>query len=219
MSKHTQGPGANLSLGAIASALEPFYAGLSDTQLLAIQQYLTVLLRWNRSINLTALEDPMEILARHFGESVFAASILKLGGSRLADVGTGPGFPGLPMKIAAPGIYLSLIEPNLKKCAFLTEVVQALGLADVAIIKKRYDETSIGDALFDFVCSRALGDYSNLLPWASRSLKPGGRVALWLGTDESIRVGRRSEFIWDSPVPIPESRRRVILLGRKPADQ
>jgi 16S rRNA (guanine527-N7)-methyltransferase len=203
-----------ISLNTIDSALSPFYPGLTEEQLLAIQNYLYLLLQWNRSMSLTAIEDPMEILSRHFGESLFAASFLKIGGSRLADVGTGPGFPGLPLKIAIPEIELSLIESNSKKCAFLTEIVQRLRLEGVRVIKQRYEEFRLDDGRFDFVCSRALGDYSTFLPWARSVLKPGGSIALWLGTDDSIRIGRHDDFNWDPPVPIPESRRRVILIGK-----
>ena len=209
-------PSGRISLDAIASALAPFCPGLAAQQLRAIQDYLALLLEWNKHINLTAIEDPIEILARHFGESLFAASFLRIGESRLADVGTGPGFPGLPLKIVSPGVELTLFESNSKKCAFLTEVVQRLGLAEVKIMRQRYEEFRPEDeeSGFDFVCSRALGDYPVFLPWARRVLKPGGSVVLWLGTEESIRISRRQGFSWDTPVPIPESRRRVILVGR-----
>jgi 16S rRNA (guanine527-N7)-methyltransferase len=208
------GPHGRISLDAIASALAPFFSGLSAEQLHSIQDYLNLLLQWNRSMSLTAIEDPLEILSRHFGESLFAASLLKIGSSRLADVGTGPGFPGLPLKIAFPEMELFLFESNSKKCAFLTEIVQRLRLDAVKVVKQRYEEFRPDDVRFDFVCARALGDYSAFLPWARNVLRPGGSIVLWLGTDESIRLGRHSDFVWDPPVSIPESRRRVILVGR-----
>lgn len=201
-------------IATIAAALAPFRANLSEGQLGAIQEYVSVLLEWNRSINLTAIEDPAEILCRHFGESLFGASVLKIGKSRLADVGTGAGFPGLPMKIAVPDMELTLWESNAKKRAFLTEVSQRLGLSGVTVARGRYEEFQADGRWFDFVCARALGNYQVFLPWARSVLKPGGLVALWLGTDESIRLGRRREVSWDPPIPIPESRRRVILVGR-----
>ena len=210
------GPGSRISLAIIAATLAPFWKDLREEQLSAIQEYLFVLLKWNQSINLTAIEDPMEVLARHFGESLFGASVLKIGKSRLADVGTGAGFPGLPMKIASPEMELVLFEPSLKKCAFLTEISQRLKLSGVTIRRERYEEfrPQTRSDSFDFVCARALGNYPMFLPWARRVLNPSGRVVLWLGTDESIRLGRRREFLWDAPIAIPESRRRVILIGR-----
>lgn len=215
MSTGSQGGGPSwIPLETIAATLAPFRADLSGEQLAAIQEYVSLLLRWNQSMNLTAIEDSVEILCRHFGESLFGASILKVGKSRLADVGTGAGFPGLPIKIACPEMELALFESNSKKRAFLTEISQRLRLSAVTVRRERYEEFRSDGRGFDFVCARALGDHEVFLPWARDVLKPGGLLALWLGTDESIRLGRRREFAWDTPVPIPESRRRVILVGR-----
>jgi 16S rRNA (guanine527-N7)-methyltransferase len=209
-------PGGAVPLETIASILAPFRVNLSDSQLTAIERYLSLLLSWNRAMNLTAVDDPAEILARHFGESLFAAGFLDLNNSRLADVGTGPGFPGLPLKIAVPEMQLTLIEANLKKCAFLTEVSQKLELADVEVLKGRFQGAISRDQKFEFVCSRALGSFSEFLPWARAALSPGGAIVLWLGTEDSLRLTRHKEFSWEAPVPIPESRRRVILVGRRP---
>lgn len=214
MSTLTDGRSEPLSIETIAATLAPFRVSLSNQQIRHIQSYVDLLLKWNKTINLTAIDDPIEILVRHFGESIFAASFLRIGESRLADVGTGAGFPGLPLKIVSSGIGLTLFEANSKKCAFLTEVVQRLELTGVTIVRKRYEEFQRVDAGFDFVCSRALGDYHVFLPWSRQVLKGGGCIVLWLGTDESIRLGRRKEFSWDAPISIPESRRRVILVGR-----
>lgn len=216
MSKQYSLPGDAISLETIASILAPFRANLSEVQLTAVQRYLSVLLNWNLAMNLTAIEDPAEILARHFGESLFAASFLDLKKSRLADVGTGPGFPGLPLKIAVPEMRLTLIESNLKKCAFLTEVTQRLELTGVEILKGRFQDAVSADGRFEFICSRALGSFSDFLPWARTALNAGGAVVLWLGTDDSLRLMRHKAFVWDPPVPIPESRRRVIMVGRRP---
>jgi 16S rRNA (guanine527-N7)-methyltransferase len=202
------------SLSAIASALAPFRVSLSEQHIQAIQIYARLLLEWNKSVNLTAIEDPAEILSRHFGESIFAASFLKIGASRLADVGTGAGFPGLALKIVSPDMKLTLLETDSRKCAFLKEITQRLGLEGVAVIRRRYEEFQ-NDGGFDLVCSRALGGYNVFLPWSRQVLTAGGRIVLWLGIDESLRLWRRKEFVWDVPIAIPESRRRVILVGHK----
>ncbi len=91
-----------LSTGEVAAALAPYGVVLTDQQLSAISRYVQLLITWNQSINLTAIENPMEIIARHFGESIFAASVVSCVYGRLADVGTGAGFPGMPLKIAFP---------------------------------------------------------------------------------------------------------------------
>ena len=214
MSTDTKFRDPPLSLETIAATLAPFWIELSPGQLKSIQDYVGLLLLWNQSINLMATEDPVEIVSRHFGESLFAASFLDIGDSRLADVGTGGGFPGLALKIGFPSAKITLFESNSKKCAFLREVVERLRIIGVDIRRQRYDEFETEAGGFDFVCARALGDYPSMLRWARHALAPGGKVVLWLGRDESIRLGRRKEFIWDAPVAVPESRRRVVLVGR-----
>src|SRR5580658_5381889 len=110
-------------------------AVLSPTQLQHISTYIDLLLRWNARVNLTAVRDPEEIVTRHFGESLFAARHLfpqqgAASSEYLIDLGSGAGFPGLPMKVWRPNLRLTLIEATQKKCTFLQEAVRKLGLAN-----------------------------------------------------------------------------------------
>jgi 16S rRNA (guanine527-N7)-methyltransferase len=162
---------------------------------------------------LTSIQDDTEIVARHFGESIFAGSLLPIRRGRLADVGSGAGFPGLPLKIAFPELEVALLEPNLKKCAFLREVQVALGLSSVEVVRTRYEDFHSAPDSFDFVCCRALGDYKRLLLWSKTVLKPGGHVILWLGTEDSNVLTRVKGWNWALPVKLPESRQRVLLMG------
>src|SRR5579864_1965983 len=186
-----------LSTGEVAAALAPYRVVLSDQQLSAISRYVQLLSTWNESFNLTAIENPIEIVAKHFGESIFAVSAVPGISGRLADAGTGAGFPGLSLKIAIHDLDVLLIEPNNRKCAFLTEVKRELGLSGVETFRGRYDETNHSTHGLDFVCSRALGNYSDLLRWARTSLNPKGRVILWLGTDDSIAIAKTAGWSWD----------------------
>jgi 16S rRNA (guanine527-N7)-methyltransferase len=203
-----------LSAAEVASALVPFGLALENCHLEAISRYVHLLRKWNQSVSITSLDDPLEIVSRHFGESLFAASGVPIEHGRLADVGTGGGFPGLALKMVYQSLEVVLLEPNQKKCAFLNEVVQTLNLSGVTISMARHEDFPSGGESFNYVCSRALGGYSRLLRWAREVLTPAGKVILWLGTDESIRIGRTNGWIWDLPMRIPESRRRVILSGR-----
>jgi len=135
----------------ICSLLDPFLdRPLTSDQLEQTSIYIDLLLRWNSRINLTAIRDPDEIVARHFGESFFLARHVfpdpAVGAPRttdhrplatVVDLGSGAGFPGLPVKIWAPGIHLTLVESNHKKAAFLREVVRALTLMNVDVIAER----------------------------------------------------------------------------------
>lgn len=204
----------SLSLAEIANSLAPYLtAPLADPQLAKITAYLKLLKKWNQTIPLTSLEDDSEIVARHFGESIFPSRFLDLRTGRLADVGTGAGFPGLPLKIVFPCLRVTLIEPNLKKCAFLREVKDILALENVEIVRSAYENLNSPPNSFNFIVSRALGSYRRLLQWSQQTLAPAGRVILWLGVDDSTSISRLEGWRWQLPVNIPESKRRVVLIG------
>ncbi len=206
---------APLSIGEIARTLSPYVnSALPDSQLVSISRYLELLKKWNQTISLTSIEDETEVVARHFGESLFAGSLLPLERGRLADVGSGAGFPGIPLKIAFPELQVALVEPNVKKCAFLREVQVTLGLTGVEVVRSRYEDFVAKPNSFDFICSRALGDYRRLLQWSKATLKPTGYAILWLGIEDSNLLARTKGWNWELPVRIPESRRRVVLAGR-----
>src|SRR5690348_15477478 len=181
----------HLTLDEIARILMPYRPKPpSDRKLVAIAKYLELLKKWNQTVPLTSIEDDTEIVARHFGESMFAGSLLDMALGRLADVGSGAGFPGLPLKIDHPELRVSLIEPNIKKAAFLREVQATLGLAGVEIVRNRYEDSKVEPNSFDFVSCRALGGYRRLLQWSKSALKPYGRVILWLGAEDSNMLAR-----------------------------
>ncbi len=135
-----------MHLQRISELLTPFLsASLSDAQLAQLAAYLEILHRWNARMNLTAVRDPKQVVTRHFGESLFAAqalfpSALVALASRLVDIGSGAGFPGLPIKIWAPDLHVTLVESQNKKATFLKEVIRALELKDVNVVTKRAED-------------------------------------------------------------------------------
>src|ERR1700674_916022 len=131
---------APLSAEAIRRALGEFQLTANEEQVLQIQQYIRILLQWNDKVNLTAIRDPLEILYRHFCESMYAAAAVPVENGRLADVGSGGGFPGLPLKILCPDLRVFLVESSIKKVTFLAEVTRELGLKDVQVLARRYEE-------------------------------------------------------------------------------
>ncbi len=169
----------------IAALLAPYVGearNLNEVLLANISTYIDILLRWNARINLTAIRDPEEIVTRHFGESLFAARHLfpldrrapsVVNGVAVADVGSGAGFPGIPIKLWAPEISLTLIESNHKKATFLREVIRALTLTDVNIQNARAE--SLPPASFDVVTLRAVERFESVLPIAAALVKPQGR--------------------------------------------
>src|SRR5215470_7645134 len=201
------------SAAAIQRAAGEFDLRLEDRQVQQIQQYTRILLAWNDKVNLTAIRDPLEILYRHFCESMFGAMCLPVEKCRLADVGSGAGFPGLPLKIIRPELELFLIESNVKKATFLAEVVRELGLTDARVLVSRFEELGEEVAPLDFVCSRALGDFARLLAWTSSPTVSGRNVLLWLGGRDVEEVRAIPGWSWQPPKPMPHSLQRVLLCG------
>src|SRR6476660_5630396 len=153
----------------IRELLAPFLEGeaISDQQSNLISDHLQLLLKWNPRINLTAVTDPEQIVTRHFGESLFAARVLAkdspLSGS-LIDLGSGAGFPGIPIKIWAPGLNVTLIEARQKKATFLREVARILGLAGLEVAHQRGELLGLRA---DVVTIRAVEKFDKSLPVAA----------------------------------------------------
>ena len=201
----------------IASLLEPYVAGLSEAQRAQVSAYLDLLLKWNARTNLTAVRGAENIVKRHFGESFFAARrLLPAPGAALSaiDVGSGAGFPGLPLKIYAPALRLVLIESQNKKATFLKEVVRALDLRDVEVFGGRAEDFP---GLAELVILRAVERFASVLPVAARLVAPAGRLALLIA-EPQIRPAEAvlSRFSWSEPVNVPGSSRLVLLVGRNP---
>jgi 16S rRNA (guanine527-N7)-methyltransferase len=224
----------------IAELLKPFFAApyserLGDGDLAAISSYIDLLLRWNARINLTAIRDSEKIVTRHFGESFFLARHLFPGGGeptasaaataspasvsqfRLADVGSGAGFPGIPIKLWAREISLTLIESNQKKMVFLREVCRALRLRDVNVQNERV-EKAVAPA-FDAVTLRAVERFGDVLPAAGNLVGRDGRLALLISSVQvATAKSKLAGFRWEHPIPIPMSELRRLLIGTKESE-
>jgi 16S rRNA (guanine527-N7)-methyltransferase len=211
----------------IAELLAPFVGGseaeaiLSGKLLSDISMYVDILLRWNARMNLTAIRDPDQIIVRHFGESFFAACQLFPNFSRksledsnyplLADLGSGAGFPGIPIRLLVPEVSLTLIESNQKKAVFLREVLRALELSEVKIENVRAETLS---GPFDVVALRAVERFTEVLPLAARLVALGGRLALLVAKSQLASIySTARQFTWSQPVPIPLSVSRVFVAG------
>ncbi len=206
---------ATLSADTIRRALGEFQIAVNDSQVSQIQHYTRILLTWNEKINLTAIRDPLEILNRHFCECMYAASTVPVGDGRLADVGSGAGFPGLPVKIIRPELQVFLIESNIKKATFLAEVIRDLGLAGARVLVSRYEELGEEIAPLDFVCSRALGEFGPFLEWAHSQKVAAKQVILWIGARDLPEIQRIQSWEWREPIPVPHSLSRLLLVGTR----
>jgi 16S rRNA (guanine527-N7)-methyltransferase len=204
-----------LSADLISKALGEFQIEATSEQITSIQRYMTLLLAWNDKINLTAIRDPLEMLYRHFCESMYAAVAVPLQGGRLADVGSGGGFPGLPLKIIRPELHVFLIESNVKKATFLAEAVRELDVAEARVLVSRYEELGEEIAPLDVVCSRALGEFEKFLNWTGSAQVAAKQVILWAGGRDIEEIKKIEGWSWREPISIPLSLQRFLLVGAR----
>lgn len=193
--------------------LAPFVppAELDDTLLASVLVHLNLLTRWNQHMNLTALRTPEEMVLRHFGESLFAARTLFPRASQqdVFDLGSGAGFPGLPMKYWAPGLQLTLIEGQGKKATFLREVGRALHLTAFSVLNVRAEAVSQRATL---VTMRAVEKFDHALLAASELLSPGGRLAILIGDAQREHALSLLPPGESTSHPLPSSEQRILLI-------
>jgi 16S rRNA (guanine527-N7)-methyltransferase len=197
---------------ALRGLLAPFIpiAELDDPLLASIRIHLDLLIRWNQHMNLTALRAPEEMVLRHFGESLYAARQLFPRDSQqdVFDLGSGAGFPGLPMKYWAPQLQLTLIEGHGKKATFLREVGRALNLPGVNVLNARAESLAQRASL---VTMRAVEKFDQALVAASRLLAPGGRLVILIGDSQrerALALLPPGESTFDR---LPSSDQRILL--------
>ena len=161
---------------------------LSDEQVDSFLFYLVELEKWNRKINLTAIRGEQDIVVKHFIDSFsYLEGFEPAPGMRLLDMGSGAGFPALPIKIVVPELAVTMVEAVQKKAAFLRHMVRMLQLQDVEVVDKRTDGLPGSyQEQYDIVTARAFADMETALREGVRFLKPGGLAVLSRGPDEQI---------------------------------
>lgn len=179
-----------------------------------VRAYIDLLLLWNRKVALTTVTAPEEAVRFHFGESLFGMKKAGIQNGRLADLGSGAGFPGAPIAMARPELTVTLIESNGKKAAFLEELKRKLPLRNINVHRGRTEEIA-STVEFDFVTTRALGEQEKWLKWSAERLSRGGRVVLWLNSEAAEEVIGRGGWNWTAPAKIPGTKDRFVIVGEK----
>jgi 16S rRNA (guanine527-N7)-methyltransferase len=176
--------------------------------------------RWNRTYNLTAIRDPREMLTKHLLDSLAMHRFLDR--ERLADLGTGPGLPGIPLAIARPGLQVALVESNGKKARFLREAVRVLALGNARVLEARAEAVA-EPAAFDVVTARALDRLAGIIAVGGHLLAPGGRLLAMKGQrpDEEIAelpAGWTVSAVHELPVPGLVGERHLVEITRSPVE-
>lgn len=176
--------------------------------------YQALLARWNATYNLTAVRDPAEMVSRHLVDSL--AILPYVQGDTLADLGTGPGLPGIPLAIAAPQRQVLLVDSNGKKVRFLREAIRSLKLENVRAVQSRVEEV---EGQFDCITARAFASLHDMLAWGGHLLTKDG---IWLAMkgkhpdDElpGVPAGFEVRAIHALAVPDVGGERHLVVLGR-----
>ncbi|MDR3709143.1 MAG: 16S rRNA (guanine(527)-N(7))-methyltransferase RsmG [Capsulimonadaceae bacterium] len=205
------------TISILETALAEWDIVLTDRQKEQFSDYADLLIEWNASrMNLTRLTAPQDIAIGHFLDSlaVIRAAVIRPD-VRLIDVGTGAGFPGLPIKILRPDLRLTLLEGTAKKLLFCQTVVNRCRMTDIELIHGRAEETGTKAGFrsaYDIVTARAVAPMSRLMPWAAPFLSRGGTFVAWKGPgaaeemEQARDVAGRLRLRWRIvPVALPLS--------------
>jgi 16S rRNA (guanine527-N7)-methyltransferase len=187
------GGGEGPSLSAITARAAACGLDLSPEAGTAIQAHARLVLLRNAVLHLTTIVDPPEFLERHLGESFEGAALLPAGTRGvLLDLGSGNGYPGIPIALLRPGLTPVLAESSAKKAAFLKEALAVAGLAGGSVIGRNVQRTADIeelDRLAVIVC-RAAGGWERIIPKVAKRLVPGGKIMIWAGADLERILGR-----------------------------
>jgi len=173
---------------------------IEEEQIALFQRYFNELTDWNGRTNLTAITDYSEVQAKHFLDSLTVSLVIPkdvVANGTLMDVGSGAGFPGLPLKLLYPGLRVTLVESVGKKAAFLNHMTDTLGLEGVEVCAQRVESLAHDPRMrgnFDVVVSRAVADMSVLAELTLPLCKPGGRVVAQkkFGVDDELKRAERA---------------------------
>lgn len=201
---------ADLDAGLAALGLDPVHAE-------PLARYLALLLRWNATYNLTAIRDPREMVTKHLLDSLAMAPFVR-DVPTLADLGTGPGLPGIPLAVVTPGLRVTLVESNGKKARFMREALRVLGLGNAEVAESRIEALDRPGA-FAAITARALATLPQIITLGGHLLAPGGVLLAMKGArpdDEiaALPAGWGLQALHALAVPGLGAERHLVVVGR-----
>jgi len=190
----------------------------SEEEMNAFLIYLSELKKWNKAYNLTGLKKDEDIVIKHFLDSLLYLKAMPDGAIKVADIGSGAGFPGIPIKIVRPEIEMYLIEPTGKKCIFLRNIIRQIDLKKIEVIEKRVEEIQVNQGLsspVDIAITRALFNIKEFIKKASHIVKQGGILILSKGPKAKEELKALKDIPYDLltiNLPLSEIKRYLIIV-------
>lgn len=203
---------------SIKAGFDSLQQDLPDGAIAKLARLLTELERWNRRVNLTAIRDLETMVSGHILDSLVVRPLLE--GRRVIDVGTGAGFPGLPLAIAEPQIEFGLLDSNGKKISFVRHVIGELGLSNATAIRARAEDYAPAER-FDTVIARALASIPKLLQLAGHLIREDGVLLALKGKHPAAELESIEEIpgwkyvVTDVTVPGLETHARHVVCLRR----
>ena len=193
---------------------------LSEEIVQKFELYYKELLDWNAKISLTTITEPADAAIKHFLDSILLLHYIPLTGG-LIDIGTGAGFPGIPLKIMKPELSVVLVEAVRKKANFLKQIIRLLNLDGIEVYNGRIEAYSRSEA-FDYAVSRAFSELGMFCRLAGPFIKPGGRLLAMKGSDEKELAaaqgmaahGLTCSAIQTYELPLQKGRRSLIIMQK-----
>jgi len=180
------------------------YVSVTGAQVESLFRHYELLVRWNRRMNLTSIRSPEEMVVRHYCESLFFAANVPEGWSDFADIGSGAGFPGVPMAVLRPDWKVTLVESHQRKAVFLRESTRSL--PNVSVVAERAERLG---GKFGAIVSRAV-DPEGILALVPRF---GNHVGLLLGSSDFEKLRVKTDLNWLSVTPLPWGDSRLCVFG------
>jgi 16S rRNA (guanine527-N7)-methyltransferase len=199
----------------LAKGLRELGLGPSAEQAEKFMAYLRELKRWQRAMSLTSLRSEEDMVVKHFVDSCLYLRVLPAGTGAVADVGSGAGFPGLPIKIMRPDLKVYLIESSAKKCSFLRHMQRTLRLDGLEVIESRVED--VGGLAVDAALTRALYSVEDFARKASHILREGGVFVLNKGpkAKEEVEGSALPCEVVPMELPVSGARRNLVVVRKE----